>query len=318
MIRPGIFAKTFARPTLEESLDAVIAHGVDAIQFNLALLGGPSLPARITPRDAERVRGAVAARELEMAAVSGTYNMAHPDPVVRADGRARLRALIEAAPVLGAPIVTVCTGTRDPDDMWRGHPDNATGDAWRDMLECLGEAAATAERHRIVLGIEPEPNNVVRDAEAARRLLDELRSPSLGIVVDAANLVSGGAIAAQKRTLDEAFALLGDDIVLAHAKDVAADGTVVAAGRGELDYEPYVTLLDHAGYAGPLVLHGLGEDDVPRAVAFLRRAIARVDPRAQIGRGAGSGGSGEGSGVGAGGAGSGLGGSGGPGVGNGG
>jgi sugar phosphate isomerase/epimerase len=315
MIRVGIFAKTFARPTLEESLDAVLAHGVGAIQFNLALLGGPSLPQRIAPQDADRVRGATGARQLEMVAVSGTYNMAHPDPAVRADGRARLRALIEAAPALGAPIVTVCTGTRDPDDMWRGHPDNASPEAWRDMLESLGDAAATAERHGILLGIEPETNNVGSDAGAARRLLDELRTPSLGIVVDAANLVWGDAVTSQRRTLDEAFALLGDDIVLAHAKDVAADGTVVAAGRGELDYERYVTLLDHAGYAGPLVLHGLGEDDVPRAVAFLRRTIAR---RAQIGRGAGSGGSGEGSGVGAGGSGSGLGGVGGPGVGNGG
>ena len=73
----------------------------------------------------------------------------------------------------------------------------------------------------------------------------------------------------QAPILDEAFALLGDDLVLAHAKDVRADGTVVAAGRGTLDYERYVALLDAAGYSGPLILHGLAEHEVPAAVAFL-------------------------------------------------
>jgi sugar phosphate isomerase/epimerase len=62
--------------------------------------------------------------------------------------------------------------------------------------------------------------------------------------------------------------------VLAHAKDVRHDGTVVGAGRGGLDYDLYVRLLRDAGYDGPLVLHGLAEEEVPQAAAFLR---ARLD-----------------------------------------
>jgi sugar phosphate isomerase/epimerase len=184
----------------------------------------------------------------------------------------------QLAASIGAPIVTVCTGTRDRHDMWRAHPDNATPAAWHDMLESLTAAVLVAESHGIVLGIEPEPGNVVRGAAEARRLLDEIGSPSLGIVVDAANLVAGNGIATQNETLDEAFALLGADIVLAHAKDLRADGTVVAAGRGELDHERYIALLADARYGGPLVLHGLSENEVPRSVEFLRRAIARAAP----------------------------------------
>ena len=96
-MRLGIFAKTFRRASLGETLDAVAAHRIDAIQFNMAVAGGPSLPADIPPAVAERVRAAVDARDLTMSAVSGTYNMAHPDPAVRAAGRARLAVLIAIA-----------------------------------------------------------------------------------------------------------------------------------------------------------------------------------------------------------------------------
>ena len=275
-MRVGIFAKTFPRGSMEASLDAVAANAIEAIQFNMALLGGPSLPDGIAADTAGRIREAVAARGLEMTAVSGTYNMAHPDPATRRRGQARLGALIAAAPDLGTRIVTVCTGTRDPDDMWRAHPDNARPDAWRDMVESLGAAVPIAERHGVTLGIEPEPNNVVRDARAARDLLDELRSANLGIVIDGANLVSAGGLATERPVLDEAVSLLGDEIVLAHAKDIRADGTLVAAGQGGLDYERFVTRLARVGYAGPLVLHGLDEQEVPASAAFLRAAVSRV------------------------------------------
>ena len=50
MIDAGIFAKTFRRDSLGSSLDAVAAHGIVAIQFNMALAGGASLPSEITAK----------------------------------------------------------------------------------------------------------------------------------------------------------------------------------------------------------------------------------------------------------------------------
>ena len=64
VIDAGIFAKTFVRGSLGETLDAVAAHGIEAIQFNMALVGGPSLPAEITAETAAEIRAAVAARGL--------------------------------------------------------------------------------------------------------------------------------------------------------------------------------------------------------------------------------------------------------------
>jgi sugar phosphate isomerase/epimerase len=254
----GIFARTFPRPTLEATFDAVRATGLRTMQYK-----------RLHDVPAAQVHAAASARGLTMAAVSGTYNMAHPDPGVRAAGARELAGLVAEAPALGTRVVTLCTGTRDPDDLWRAHPDNGSAAAWRDLRASVDAALEVAEAHGVTLGVEPEPANVVADAAAARRLLDEVATPHLRIVLDAANLVQA-APGRQHAILDEAFGLLGGDLVLAHAKDVTAGGAIVAAGRGVLDHERYLDRLEAAG-APPLVLHGLAEDEVAASIAVLRR-----------------------------------------------
>lgn len=270
----GIFAKTFARDGLQATLDAVLATGLRTVQFNLVLTGGPSLPDHVPAELARRVAAELRRRDLRMAAVSGTYNMAHPDAGLRADGARRLAALIAAAHDLGTRVVTLCTGSRDPLDMWRRHPDNGSEAAWTDMRAGVDAALAVAEAHDVTLAFEPERNNVVNDAGAGRRLLDEVGSPRLRVVFDAANLFDGPDLSRQGETLTEAFALLGDDVVLAHAKDVRVDGTIVAAGHGQLDYGRYLDLLTALPRDVPLILHGLDESEVAGSVRFLRRRLA--------------------------------------------
>jgi sugar phosphate isomerase/epimerase len=271
-MRLGIFAKTFVRPTLAGTLDAVRAHGLDCVQFNLACAGLAPLPERIDEEQCRLIRRAVEERSITMAAVSGTFNMIHPDVRQRQDGLRRLRVLAEACPRLGTAVITLCTGTRDPEDMWRRHPDNDTAAAWHDLLASMREAVRITEDTGVTLAFEPEVSNVIDSAWKARRLLDEIGSPRLKVVMDGANLFHAGELPRMREVLDEAFALLGRDIVLAHAKDLSRDGEAghEAAGQGLLDYDRYLSLLGGAGYAGPLILHGLREEQVDGCVAFLR------------------------------------------------
>jgi len=277
-MRIGIFAKTFVRPSLEATLDAVAAHGIASVQFNMACAGLPSMPDEISADLADRIRAAHAARGIEMAAVSGTFNMIHPDPAVRAAGLRRLGVLAGAARAMGTGLITLCTGSRDAQDMWRRHPDNDLPDAWSDLTASLERALEVADQHDVTLGFEPEVANVIDTAEKGRRLLDEMRSARLKVVFDAANLFRAGDLARMPQVLGEAFALLGNDIVLAHAKDLSHDGEAghQAAGTGVLDYDLYLRLLREHDYTGPLVLHGLAEGEVPAAVAFLQEKLSHA------------------------------------------
>jgi sugar phosphate isomerase/epimerase len=276
----GIFAKTFPRPTLAENLDAVRSHGLGVVQYNLACAGLASLPERIEQRLAQRI-GAAASRRIRIAAVSGTYNMIDPIRERRDAGMRRLGELAGACALLGTRIITLCTGTRDPDDMWRGHPANGRPDAWADLLRAMEQALRIAEDHDLWLAVEPETANVVDSPARAARLLDELRTPRLKIIIDPANLFRVGNLPYQRSILEAAFDLLGPDIVLAHAKDIrVVDGTIhhVAAGTGLLDYPYYLGLLRHLPV--PLIVHGLAEAEVERALAFLRRAQAGAQRQA--------------------------------------
>jgi sugar phosphate isomerase/epimerase len=272
----GIFAKTFPRSGLDETLDAVSGHGLTQVQFNMACAGMATLPERFDPDVCDRIAAAFAARRLTMAAVSGTFNMAHPDPVVRRAGLDALHPLALSCTLMGTSVITLCTGTRDPDDMWRHHPGNATTAAWRDLTGCLREALAVASGYGVTLAFEPEVDNVVDSALRARRLLDEMASPGLKVVIDPANLFHAGELPRMREILEEAFDLLGGEIVLAHAKDLDRDGGAghEAAGTGRLDYDLYLDLLRGSGYRGPLILHGLREDQVAASVAFVRAKLA--------------------------------------------
>src|SRR6266480_1067116 len=97
----GIFARTFARPTLEETFDAVVAHELHCIQFNVACVGLPSMPDHIENDVIDRIRMEAASRKISIAAVSGTYNMIHPDPGQRQADLRRLRVLASACKHMG-------------------------------------------------------------------------------------------------------------------------------------------------------------------------------------------------------------------------
>lgn len=274
-MRIGIFAKTFVRPTIEGVFDAVHAHGIDCVQFNMACAGTAPLPEEIDPARCDRIRTAAAARGIALAAVSGTFNMIHPDVERRREGLRRLSVLASACPRLGTSVITLCTGTRDPDDLWRGHSENGSPRAWADLLDSMRVAARIAIASGVTLAFEPEVSNVVDTARKARRLLDEIGSPRLKVLIDPANLLHAGELPRMREVLEEAFALLGSDIALAHAKDLSRDGEAghAAAGTGALDYDLYLSLLRRSGYHGPLVLHGLSENQVGACISFLREKM---------------------------------------------
>jgi sugar phosphate isomerase/epimerase len=271
----GIFAKTFNRPTIKELFQAIASHEICSVQFNMSCAGLETFPGKVSSEVVQRITEAAAQATIELAALSGTFNMAHPDPAVRSDGLEKFQLLCEVAARLQIPLVTLCTGTRDPGNMWKWHPDNDTNEAWDDMVQSIEAALTIAEKNSLILAFEPESENVANSASRAQRLLDELRNPRLRIIIDPANLISPKRN--QKEVLDEAFMLLGDAIVIAHAKDRSNDFEPCAAGKGILDFEYYLECLKRIGFTGPLIMHGLEEEDVRFSREFLER-ILRSQP----------------------------------------
>jgi sugar phosphate isomerase/epimerase len=309
----GIFAKTFPRPTLEETLDSVAYHGLTHVQFNMSCIGLPTIPDRIDEDLCRWIAQSMRERGLTMAAISGTFNLCDPDESRLQENLRRLDVLAAACRWLDTRIITLCTGTLNTEDMWTHHPDNVRVSAWETLLGSVRAAVDIADRHEVTLAFEPEIHNVVSSVMRARRLLDEIGSPWLKVVIDPANLFSPGEVRPLSDLLREAFDWLGKDIVLAHAKPPHFGGSLAGSGwlleflgeeyrhsiavmggilerlrRGkEVDplssvdesnrlsafFQCYAALLAEIAYNGSVIIHGTEEGEVNGTVSLLRREL---------------------------------------------
>jgi Sugar phosphate isomerases/epimerases len=273
-MRLGIFSKAFPGGDLNTVFKSVRECGYTATQFNLASAGIAPLPKEIPGRIVEAIRGAGERHGVEVAALSATFNMIHPDEKIIQDGLHSLAVLASAASRMGCPLLTLCTGTMDRENQWRHHPDNDTPAAWDKLLETMGKAVKIAEDNGVFLGIEPEFANVVSSADRAKKLLDAMGG-RIRVIFDAANLFEQvSSPDEQHRIIDNALSLLGPYIAIAHAKDRLVDGSFAVAGQGVLDYPYYVKGLRKSGFSGCLVTHGLAAADAKTVAIFLRDALA--------------------------------------------
>jgi sugar phosphate isomerase/epimerase len=270
----GIFAKTFAGTDPATVLRAAKSAGYETVQYNMACSGLAAMPDEILESVTIAIDQAAKTTGITISALSATYNMIHPYTDERAKGHRRLAVMTKSAAAANIPILTLCTGTRNPDDQWAHHPQNNTRGAWRDLLHSMEIAIALAEQHNLMLGIEPELANVISSASKGKQLIDELKSHRVKIIFDPANLFERGTLKDQLRTISSAIDLLGPHIAMAHAKDRDADGRFVAAGSGVLDYGHFIRELMKTGFTGPLITHGLTADEAPAVATFLRSHLS--------------------------------------------
>jgi sugar phosphate isomerase/epimerase len=258
--RLGIFARTFRRDTPAEVAAAVSAAGYALAHWNFAAIGRATLAADVDADQFSVVYEAFHDHGLGIPSVSGTFNMINPSIDLRDQQIEEAIRLIRLVGVLGADVVTLCTGTRDPDNMWRTHPGNTERSAWSDLRRSLDPLLEAASDAGVRLGVEPEFGNVVRDARTAARLLDELGSDApVGIVLDPANLLTPDTVAQQDRIIGEAVDLLGDRVISIQVKDF-----------GLMDYPALFAQLARIDPV-PVIVQDASEDDAARVRADLLR-----------------------------------------------
>lgn len=275
----GMYSAEILRPTADELFHAIRGYGFTQVQLDLASVCSEQMPREISRELLDEIAAAAQSNGVDVVAINGTFNMIHPDLEVRREGTTRFAVVADACRALGCGLVTLCTGTRSREGMWRWHEDNDTEEAWADLLETMEPIVEIAEAHGLDLGIECEASNTVSSAERARRLMDEMKSPRLKIIMDAANLFHRGEAHREnvRRIIGSAFALLGDEIILAHGKDLhAGEGLeFTSAGRGIVDFDYFLDLLYASGYRDGMILHGMkNEEEFPPSVAFMRAKIA--------------------------------------------
>lgn len=267
----GVFSRTYETGDLRETCECMTKQGIYHTQFNLSNAGLPVLPEDIREEETVRIREITGAFGIRMDALSGTFNMIDPDEEARRRGCAQFAVQCRTARELDIPVVSLCTGSKHPKSKWQWHEDNLKASSWDDLMRSTETVLKYAEDNHVYLGVETEAGNIINTPARARKYLDTVGSPWMKIIMDGANLFPPRQVPDMKSILSEAFALLGEDIILAHAKDFIVDGDISfrAAGCGILDFPYYIELLEKSGYQGPLIMHGLSRQQVPESKKFL-------------------------------------------------
>jgi len=276
-MKVGVFSDAIGGDSPEIVAERTRAAGVEVVQLRTTW---PGLDLLECAADRSRVRRAYEGVGIGVAALAAYCNLLEPDPERRSRIHERIERLIRLAPELGTDLIVTETGTLNTDDNWADHPRNRTADAWADLVEVTGRLARLCEQQGLRLAYEPYVNTVLHSAPAARRLADEVASPALYFVLDAAGLMTPETLPANREITAAACALLGDRLALAHADDLRYEnGSArwLPLGWGDLDAGAVFAGLVGIGFDGALIVEHLKESLVPEALAFCRERLAQVE-----------------------------------------
>lgn len=125
---------------------------------------------------------------------------------------------LEYAKMLGVKIVGTET-TQFPID------GEGREEAYQRLVQSIQVMVKAAERLDMIVAVETTLEHVLNTAQLTKRLLDEINSEHLKVIMDAADLVRVSELDRQEEVFEEIFNYIGKDIVAAHAKNyILVDG----------------------------------------------------------------------------------------------
>ena len=231
-------------------------------------------PRKLTEEYARSVRKDFDESGLECAVLGCYLNIADPNPERRTKTQEIYKAHLRFAPMIGARVVG--TETFANPEMRLAEPAGQSEEAFRLFMDSLEPLVRCAEENGAVLAIEPVWSHVIATPERAARMLEEMPSDHLQIILDAVNLVSPENAGKTEDIIRNAISLLGDRVRILHMKDfvMTPEGKMdaCACGMGSMKYEQLLAF----GRAKdlPMTLENTVPDNAEQARLHLERIAA--------------------------------------------
>lgn len=232
-------------------------------------------PHLLTDEKAQSILSDLKAENMDCAVLGCYLNLADPDEDSRKRTQEIYRAHLRFAPRIHAGVV----GTESPANPLSRfeRPCYESEEAFRLFMDSLRVVVRYAEEADALLAVEPVWSHIVSTPERAQRMLDEIRSDHLMIILDAINLISPMDARDPYPLLEEAMRRLGDRVRVLHMKDYTIrDGKVLsgACGTGVMRYE---TLLRFAReHDLPMTLEDTNPDNAEQARKTLEQIAAML------------------------------------------
>ena len=276
----GIRLHDTAPGTMKERLAFARAQGFSCAHVALSkVLDDFSMeeaPEKLTEEYALRVRQEFDESGLECAVLGCYLNLADPDPERRARTQEIYKAHLRFAAKTGARVVGTETYA-NPESRF-ADPAPQSEEAFRLFMDSLRPVIRCAEETGAVLAVEPVWYHIISTPERAVRMLEELPSDNLQIILDAVNLISPDQAYRAENIVCNAVSLLGDRVRILHMKDfvITPEGKMdaCACGLGSMHYEQLLSFA--AGKDLPMTLENTVPENAEEARLHLERVAERM------------------------------------------
>jgi sugar phosphate isomerase/epimerase len=255
----------FSGPQVVEGIERAASLGFDQIELEtihddqVAIFTGDSL------RQVQTVLARHNATVPIFAAFNSAKQLVSPDPAERAIGLEKLEQTCEIAIALDCPHIQIASAV--PDELvgaahseYAGAPPERIvlpagltwAELWAGHVDAMSKAATIAQRHDLLLSVEPRVNCVVGSVDAFLRLADQVGASNFGVSLDPVHAI---------RTGDDpvlAIAKAGSYLMKLELADPLEAGVDhMPPGSGILDWGAILVALERVGYSGPLNLDAI-------------------------------------------------------------
>lgn len=242
----GIRLHDAVQAPIEERLKIVKEQGFTCAHVALSKVISENsvAPEALTPGYAMYLKRLFDKNELDCAVLGCYLNLANPDAAQLKAIQEKYKANIRFAAHLGAGVVGTETGA--PNVEYKFEEACWNEESLQIFIKNLRPVVKYAEQMGVLMAIEPVVRHIVCNPVRARRVLDEIDSPNLRIILDPVNLLESYNYEKQDEIIDEAIELLGRDVAVLHVKDfVIEDGRLVSVpvGQGQCHWDriiPYM------------------------------------------------------------------------------
>ncbi len=275
----GIRLHDTAPGTLRERLSFARAQGFRCAHIALSKategFDMQNAPALLTAEYAALIRRDLDETQMDCAVLGCYLNLADPDPGQREKTQDIYRAHLRFAGMIHAGVVGTETYA-NPRSAF-SVPASESEDAYQLFLEGLRPVVRFAEESDTILAVEPVWSHIISTPERAERMLYDVPSDHLRIILDAVNLIGPADVGHAESVIEDAVRRLGGKVSVLHMKDlILKDGrpVSVACGLGGLRYERLLSFAKARDL--PMTLEDTKPDNAERARLYLESIAQSV------------------------------------------
>lgn len=225
---------------IETAIERTSKLGFEAIEI---MANRPHmLPGDYSDKEVAKITSLLKSFNLKVPAITsanGTpqWHFTHPNKRVRSAAVKHVKQCVDLASQLKAPIVELVSGSP--------LMDGTEQDSWEWFVDELGDCADYAKRHRKILGLEPEPGMVISSTNQADKMIREIGSNNVRLLIDI------GHLNVTKEDTANSIVKMKDILVHIHIHDNdSTEDQHLPLGEGNINFKPIIESLRKVGYSG--------------------------------------------------------------------